>query len=435
MTATMNATVHQELESARARFVARHPRSAALHEQARQVMPGGNTRTVLYHAPFPLRVARAEGSRLWDADGHAYTDVLGEYTAGIYGHSHPVILAAIREALEGGLVLNGHTEAEIHLARAIAERFPSLERLRFTNSGTEANLMALALAVAHTGRRSVMVFDGGYHGGVLYFGGGGSPVNVPHRFVVVPYNDPGSARAAALEHADDLAAILVEPMLGSSGCIPGTPEFLGELRALATQTGALLIFDEVMTSRLAPGGLQGALGITPDLTTLGKYLGGGLSFGAFGGRADAMRRFDPGEPDALPHAGTFNNNILSMTAGYAGLSRVFTPEACVALNARGDALRDRLNAHCQARGARVQFVGRGSMMTFHATTAAIRNASDALLGDADLKELIFFDLLERGFWVARRGMVNLSLTLTDGDLERFEAAFVDVLEERAALLG
>jgi glutamate-1-semialdehyde 2,1-aminomutase len=345
-----------------------------------------------------------------------------------------VILAAIREALEHGIVLNGHTEIEIRLARAIQTRFPSLERMRFTNSGTEANLMALALAVVHTARRTVLVFDGGYHGGVLYFGGGGSPVNVPHRFVLAAYNDVQAAQALAQEHAHDLAAILVEPMLGSSGCIPGSAAFLQSLRDMATRTGALLIFDEVMTSRLAPNGLQGEHGIRPDLTTLGKYLGGGLSFGAFGGRADIMQRFDPGQPHALPHAGTFNNNVLSMTAGFAGLTQVFTLEACEALNATGDRLRERLNASAQARKARLQFTGRGSMMTFHVRREPIRNAADAAKADADLKELIFLDLLERGFWLARRGMINLSLTLNDDDLERFVLAFDAVLEQRAALL-
>ena len=422
------------LQQAHQRFQASHARSWALHQEACTVMPGGNTRTVLHHAPFPIRVARAEGAHLWDVDGHAYLDVLGEYTAGIYGHSHPVILNAIRQALEQGIVLNGHTETEIRLAQALQERFPKLERLRFTNSGTEANLMALAVAVAHTQRRTILVFDGGYHGGVLYFGGGGSPVNVPHRFVVAPYNDAEAAAHLVQQHGNDLAAILVEPMLGSGGCIPATPTFLRTLRTLASQTGALLIFDEVMTSRLGPQGLHGALGIAPDLITLGKYLGGGLSFGAFGGRLEVMQHFDPAQAHALPHAGTFNNNILSMSAGLAGLTQVFTPQACEDLNARGDALRAQLNTVCEQRRAKLRFSGRGSMLNAHMTTLPLHNAQDAQRGDQALRELLFFDLLERGVWLARRGMINLSLPITDTDTQTLVNAVTDVLEHRAELM-
>ncbi len=171
--------------------------------------------------------------------------------------------------------------------------------MRFTNSGTEANLMALGTATAMTGRRSVLVFDGGYHGGVLYFGGGGIPINVPHRWVLGRYNDCAGARTLIRRHADDLAAILVEPMLGSGGCIPADPPSCKRCATAPTSTGAVLIFDEVMTSRMSAGGQQARLGITPDMTTLGKYIGGGMSFGAFGGRRAIMERYDPRRPDAL----------------------------------------------------------------------------------------------------------------------------------------
>ena len=291
----------------------------------------------------------ARGAGCGTLDGHAYIDFLGEFTAGIYGHSHPAIRAAIVGALDRGLNLAGHTAMEAELARLVCDRFPSVELVRFTNSGTEANLMAIALAIAATGRRKIMVFSGAYHGGLLTFPGGRSPVNVPHDFVVAPYND---ADGAVRLITDELAAILVEPMMGSAGCIPGDPAFLAALREGASRVGALLIFDEVMTSRLAPGGRQQSLGIAPDLTTLGKYVGGGMSFGAFGGRRDLMARFDPRAPNALPHAGTFNNNVLTMAAGVAGLTEAYTPEAAIALNARGDALRERLNALCRASGAK-----------------------------------------------------------------------------------
>ena len=238
-------------------------------------MPGGNTRTILYFDPFPLCMLRGEGCHLFDADGHRYVDLLGEYTAGIFGHSHPVIRAAIVDALNGGISLSAHNAAENRLANLIRERYASMELVRFTNSGTEANLMAIATAIAFTGRRRILVFAGAYHGSVLKFGGAPSPINVPHDFLIAPYNDIETARTLLREHAGELAAVLVEPMLGSAGCIPGDPPFLSMLADESRAAGALLIFDEIQTSRLSAGGRQALLGIRPDLTTLGKYHGGG----------------------------------------------------------------------------------------------------------------------------------------------------------------
>jgi glutamate-1-semialdehyde 2,1-aminomutase len=270
------------LAEARRRYSDARPRTAALHAEARVAMPGGNTRTVLYHGPFPLRVEQADGAEIEDVDGHRYVDLLGNFSAGLFGHSHPAIKAAVTAALERGLGPGMHSDAEVALAWAVCERF-RLERVRFTNSGTEANLMALAAARAFTGREQVLVFSGGYHGGVLTFpvGTAGSAVNAPFDVRVVPYNDLDAA-TQVLE-GRDVAAVLVEPMLGASGCIPGTPEFLRGLAASAAETGTLFVLDEVMTSRLGPAGLGQQLGLPADLLTLGKYLGGGLSFGAVGG--------------------------------------------------------------------------------------------------------------------------------------------------------
>jgi glutamate-1-semialdehyde 2,1-aminomutase len=228
---------------------------------------------------------------------------------------------------------------------------------------------ALALAVAVTGRRKIMVFRGGYHGGVLTFGDGPSPVTVPHEWVLADYDDVEGARALIAEHGSELAAVLVEPMLGAGGCVPAGPEFLQALRAESAAVGALLVFDEVMTSRLAPGGLQSLVGVRPDLTTLGKYLGGGLSFGAFGGRADLMAAYDPARPGSLFHAGTFNNNVLTMSAGIAGLEQVLTDDVLGAVNDRGDRLRALLDEVAAPAGLHVS--GRGSLMTIHPATRPV----------------------------------------------------------------
>lgn len=422
------------LAEATARYRARNPVSERLLHEATDVLPAGNTRSVLFYAPFPLTMARGEGCHLWDADGHRYLDALGEFTAGLYGHSNPVIRQAIITALQEGLNLSSHTLHEAALAHEIQRRFPGMELMRFTNSGTEANLMALAAATVHTGRRKVLVFEGAYHGGVLSFGGGGSPVNVPHDFVVAQYNDAEGVQALLQTHGADLAAILVEPMLGAGGCIPAEPKFLHGLRALADDCGALLIVDEVMTSRLSSGGRQSLLGLKPDLTTLGKYFGGGLSFGAFGGRADVMSRFDPRRPDALGHAGTFNNNTLTMAAGLAGLTQVLTPEALNALNQRGERLRERLNAVFTQHAVGLQFTGLGSVMQLHTTDRPLRRPADLAGADDRVKALLFFDLLERGIFLARRGLVALSLPFGDAQADEFVAALDAVVAAHHALL-
>jgi len=260
--ALVNSDLQSALAEVRQAYIAANPKSFARHQEACAAMPGGNTRTTLHNAPFPLTVVRGEGCRLWDADGHEYIDVLGEYTAGIYGHSHPVIRAAIDRALNHGWNYGGRNANEARLAKLIADRMPSIDLVRFTNSGTEGNVMALAGARVYAQRKGrkaatkVMVFHGGYHGGVLYFVSGGSPVNIPYEYVVAPYNDIEGTRALLARHGEELFAVLLEPMQGSHGCLPGDVAFLRMVREETKARGIAMIFDEVMTSRLAPGGLQ-----------------------------------------------------------------------------------------------------------------------------------------------------------------------------------
>ncbi len=422
------------VEARRGAYVAANPASLARFQRAAAVMPGGNTRTVLHYDPFPLGIAQAAGCTLTDLDGHAYADFLGEYTAGLFGHSHPTIRAAVIAALDRGINIGGPGEMEERLARLVCERFPSIERVRFTNSGTEANLLAIAAAIAHTGRKRVLVFDAGYHGGVLSFADGGGALNVPHGFVVAPYNDIEATRALVRAHGAELAAIVAEPMLGSGGCIAGTSEFLQLLRVEGDRCGALLVFDEVMTSRLGAAGRQGELGIRPDLTTLGKYVGGGLSFGAFGGRAEVMARFDPSRSDALAHAGTFNNNALTMAAGVAALGEIYTPAVAVAHSARGDRLRERLNGLARDAGVPIRWCGLGSLMNIHLTdTPRPRGGSPGGPGELAL-ELFFFDMLAAGIYLARRGFIALSLAVGEAEEIRLADAFAEFLRTRGELL-
>ena len=411
---------------AQRRYVERNPESRRLHEERAKVMPGGNTRSVIHVEPFPLTIVRGEGARLTDADGHDYLDFLGEYTAGLFGHSHPVVAQAIREALDDGTSFGAPNLYEQRLAAAVCDRFPSVELVRFCNSGTEANLLAMSLARVATGKPAIMVFEGGYHGGVFFFEtAAGSPINAPFPFVVAQYNDAEGAARLIAEQAHELAAVVVEPLQGSGGVIPGERAFLESLREATAANDVLLVFDEVMTSRLSTGGLQLALGITPDLTTFGKYLGGGLAFGAFGGRAELMGRFDPSRADALPHAGTFNNAVLTMAAGAAGLG-IYTQAEVERLNALGDRLRDRLNAFAAADEIEFTATGYGSLVGLHFARGPVRRRSD-LPRRPELQALLHLRMLEQGYTYARRGFIALSLPLGEREIDGFAAAVESAL--------
>ncbi len=421
------------LDQARTDYGAKRAKSLEAFEAATQVMPGGNTRTVLFHGPFPFRAGRGSEAYLWDVDDNKVLNLLGDFTAGLFGHDNAKIRAAITAALDDGLNFGAHNTYEPRFAALICDRFSSIEKVRFTNSGTEANLMAITTARAVTGRSKILVFEGGYHGGVLNFRPGIS-TSAPFPWVIAPYNDTAAAVAAIRDNAADLAAVLVEPMLGSGGCVPGTGEFLAALREESERAGSLLILDEVMTSRLGGHGAQSLHGIAPDLTTLGKWIGGGMSFGAFGGRGDAMDIYDPRRSDAVPHAGTFQNNVLTMAAGITALGEIYTPEHAVAHDARGEALRDRLNGIADEIGVPVRSTGMGSLMNLHPTTRPITDHAGVVGADDRLRELIFLDLLDAGYYVARRGFIALQLPVTDDDLDGFANAYRTVLENRANIL-
>jgi glutamate-1-semialdehyde 2,1-aminomutase len=426
---SITESLDRALLDARQRYVDANPTSASWAERAGDVLPGGNTRSVLHFDPFPFRVACADGKYLVDVDDHRYVDLLGNYTAGLLGHSPAAVRAAAHAAIDGGWALGAVHPNEVRLAELIAGRFPSIEHVRFTNSGTEANLMALALATNHTGRRKVLVFHGGYHGGVLTFAGH-RDVNVPHEWIVSTYNDVDAVGSVFADQGDSIAAVLVEPLQGSAGCLPGDPAFLRALRRHCDDTGALLIFDEVMTSRMAPGGMQESLGITPDLTTLGKYLAGGFSFGAFGGGRELMAAFDASAGGRLGHAGTFNNNVVSMAAGVATLSEVLTPQVLAATNARGERLRAALNATFERHAVPMCVTGAGSLMNVHGTSGPVTSIDDLVDADDRWKESLFFAALDAGFYIARRGFIALSIEITDDDI----AAFVAVVDRWAGAI-
>lgn len=424
----------QDVKKARSDFADRNPESRKYFEEARNYLPGGHTRTVLTHAPFPLVFASGEGSTLTDLDGHIYIDMLGDYTAGLLGHSEHRVIDAVTAVLKTNVSVGGIHPAESRLAKLMCERF-ALDRVRFTNSGTEANLMAITTAMQATGRKRIMVFHGGYHGGILYFASGAAPWNAPYEFVVAPYNEQVETIKLITEYSNSLAAVIIEPMLGSGGCVPTSAEFAKSVFNAAKKVGAVVIADEVMTSRHGAHGMFDLLGVKADITTFGKYIGGGFSFGAFGGRAELLDQFDT-SPEAnrdrtISHAGTFNNNISSMSAGCVVLEDVFTTEIAIAHTDRGDEFRQSVEAVLARHDLPVSISGFGSMMSLHALAQAPRSPIDVAKRDNELQELLFFGLLERGVYTAARGMMNLSLPLTDDQL----AKVLDALDETVKTLA
>ena len=447
-------SLQQALEKAQAGYTALNPLSLHAHNEACRHMPGGNTRTVLHSSPFPLTFKSGSGATLTSLDGHTYTDFLGEYTAGIYGHDNSHIRAAVMEALSNGVNLGGNNVYEKQLAKIVCERFsPTMELVRFTNSGTEANMCAVAAATAFTSRTKILVFSNAYHGSTIGFAAGAASMNLPHDWIIAPYNDVGKTRQLLSELAPaSLAAILVEPMLGSGGGIPGSMEFLQYLREAATQHRALLIFDEVMTSRLSYRGLGHKLGIHPDLMTLGKWVGGGMSFGAFGGRRDVMKMFDP-RVGKLRHAGTFNNNVVSMAAGCAGC-RLLDEETIDKLNETGNSLKgivnDRLRVHGlyypENSGLERQLVTNGAPGSIKDSDAQSQKMWISGIGSIlvvhfaglemdQLQELFFHHMLQKDIYIAQRGFMALSIEITQQDVQKFVQAVEIFLEKYKHLLS
>lgn len=432
--------VQTALAEEAAAFVASTPRSAALFARAQQVLPGGDTRTGTFHAPYPPFVSRGSGCWLWDADDRRLVDTLFNFTSLMHGHAFaPVVDAIVRQAALG--TVHGTANAlQVQLAEVLKARVPSVERLRFCNSGTEATMGALRAARAFTGRPAFMKMAGGYHGShdAVAIGPTATSTSVPAG--VAPglaadvalgaFNDLETTAALIRQHRDRLAAVIVEPMLGS-GAIVADRAFLDGLRAVTAECGVLLIFDEVITFRLGVAGLQGTFGIRPDLTSFGKIVGGGLPVGAFGGRADVMATFDPNRPGAIQHSGTYNGNATTMAAGLATLTH-YDAAAVDAVNAEGDALRARLNAAIARQGVDAVVTGYGSLMQFHAVAPPVHGPLDAARGDAAAVRLMHLALLNRGVFSSTRQLYVVPTVITPEALDVFEGAFAEALRVVAA---
>jgi glutamate-1-semialdehyde 2,1-aminomutase len=399
-------------------------RSDEIVNRLERVMPGGNTRSATFFRPFPLALVRGAGYRVWDADGNEFIDFVNNFTSLVHGHAHPRIVRAIQEQAPRGTVFPAPSPGQAALAERICGRFHSVQRLRFTNSGSEANIVAVRAARAITGRDHIVIAEHAYHGmweqvavpeGPEDRRNAGIPLPVRNLVRHVPLNDIAALEAVIDHDGDRVACLIFEPVRGH-GLLPATHDFLRTARRLADRTGALLILDEVVTARLHMGGYQSVAEVTPDLTTFGKVIGGGLPVGAVGGRAEILDLFDPRRPYAIPHSGTYNGNELTTAAGCASLD-LLPQDEIDRINALGDRLRAGLRQVFERSGAGLTTGGYGSLIS-------ILPAGDDLY--PEILAGFHAAALEEGVYLAARGMLSISTpmddTVVDEALNRLDRA-------------
>ncbi|HEY0295510.1 MAG TPA: aspartate aminotransferase family protein, partial [Bordetella sp.] len=429
-------------------------KSYALHQRAKRSLPGGNTRTTVFMSPYPVYAARGEGCRVYDVDGNALIDCINNFTSLIHGHAHPAIVETAQRHVTQGSAFGLPTESEIALAEVLCEQVPSIEHVRFTNSGTEAVMMALKAARAYTGRPKIAKVEGAYHGSYDYAEtsldaepanwGGDAPNSVPYAkgtpqgvlsdVVVLPFNDVARTEALLRRHGSELAGVLIDLVPNRVGLVPASPDYLAMLRRVTRELGILLIVDEVITLRLARGGAQTRLGVEADLTTVGKIMGGGFPVGGVGGRKDIMAVFDPtsGRP-AVPHGGTFSANPMSMACGLRAME-LLTGEAYAQLDHMGDTLRQALNQAFHNAGVAGQATGLGSLLKLHLRDQPITDYRSAYPAKAerDAMAAINVKLLNRGVLMAGYGLIALSTAMRDADIAHIAEAAHDSLREWVA---
>lgn len=424
------------------RYIASTPRSRALYEEARNYHPGGDSRTTVFYRPYPIFIVRGEGCRVWDADGTERLDFINNYTSVILGHANPAVVRAVEEQLRLGSCYAAPTEHQIRLARILTQRIPGVEHIRFTNSGTEATMQAIRAARAFTGRDKIAKCEGGYHGThdtvevsirppVDRAGDARRPLRVPatagvprsvlEEVIIIPFNDLEATRQIILEHRHELAAVIVEPVMGAGGVIPARPEYLQMLREVTAQNDILLIFDEVISFRVSSGGAQEVYGVTPDLTSLGKIIGGGMPIGAVGGRRDVMAVFDPTQGPRVVHGGTFNANPVTMVAGVATMEQL-TPPVYARLNALGESLRQKLRSLFAELEVPAQVTGMGSLFNVHFTPGEVRTYRDTATRDDSLYHTVFLGLMNEGIFISPRLMGCLTTPMGEAEVDAFVEA-------------
>lgn len=428
------------------------PVSGALNEAAKKVMPGGDTRASAWYAPYPLAMTHGQGCRIFDEDEHTLIDFMNNFTSLIHGHAYPPVVRAVTNQIARGSAFAALTRTQTELAELLVGRIPSIETMRFCSSGTEATLMALRCARAVTGRDKVMKMEGGYHGSYELAevslvplphlaGQVDRPVSLPvdasipqsalDDAVITPLNAVEIAVRLIESSAEDLAAVIVEPMLGSMGMIPATRDYLQALRDVTTKHGIILIFDEVITLRASEGGMQKILGVTPDLTAMGKIIGGGLPAGGIGGRADLMDVFNPERDETVMHASTFSGNPLTMAAGLAAMSAFDEAEA-TRLNGLGERLRKGITRAFKEAGIKGHGSGSASLANVLFTEEPVDNARASLASMIDaghITEAFHLGLLRRGIMTASRLMMAVSTPMSEVEIDAAIDAVADTLAE------
>uniref|UniRef100_A0AAU2JT34 Aspartate aminotransferase family protein n=1 Tax=Streptomyces sp. NBC_00049 TaxID=2903617 RepID=A0AAU2JT34_9ACTN len=406
-------------------------KSGELYTRAVEVMPGGNSRTAVYSAPYPVYIQSGSGARVTDADGVERLDFLNNSTTLIHGHAHPEMVKAITEAVARGTSFGMPTPVEVEYAEALSARNETFEHVRFTSSGTEAVMMAVQAARAYTKRPKIAKMAGAYHGAydavaVNNDGSGslishavtGNPDGVVENTVVIPFNDAEGALAVLREHAEDLACVLIDPVPWRIGLVPATKEYLDALRAFCDETGAVLISDEVGSYRVGFHGAMQLAGSEADITVLGKVVGGGMPIGAVAGRRKFMSVFDPSQgAPALPHSGSYNANPVSMSSGVASL-RLLTEEAHERIGELGERARQAMRATVESVGLDWEVNGLGSLFRVIATSAPEGYASPA----AAMKRL-YWVLLDNGIHLGDSGLGCISTPMVDADIDEYAAAF------------
>ena len=392
-------------------------KSESLFEEAKKFIPGGVNSPVRAFKSVggnPLFIKEGDGSKFTDADGNKYIDYIGSWGPHLFGHNPPFIIDALKEAIEKGTSFGAPTEIEIKMAEIITELVPSVEKVRMVNSGTEATMSAVRAARGYTGREKFIKFEGCYHGHADHFlikaGSGALTLGVPTSPGVTKgnaadtlsaqFNNIDSIKELITKNKNEIAAVIIEPIAGNMGVIKSDANFIGDLRAICDEEGIVLIFDEVMTGfRVAQGGAQEVLGITPDLSTFGKVIGGGLPVGAFGGRADIMDKISPVGP--IYQAGTLSGNPLAMTAGYAALNHIKqNPELYTLLEEKSSYLEKGFADNLQKIGKNYSMTRVGSMMCMFFTEEPVMDFNTAVKSDTKLYGEYFHKMLQKGIYLA-----------------------------------
>jgi len=402
-------------------YESRTPGSRERFGRALEVFPGGDTRIATFHEPYPLTIERGERIDLVDIDGNGYLDFLLNYTSLIAGHRHPSVIKAATEAMSRLTGVAAPVRGQVELATELIERVESVERVRFTNSGSESTLVALWAARAFTGRPTVIKTIGGYHGCVPELDRsirpGAFPPGLPDASPVlaVPFNDTEALRAAIDDAGDTLAAVFLEPVLGSGGVVAPEPGYLESAEAWTRDAGALFVLDEVISFRLSRGGFQQLAGVRPDLTAFAKIIGGGFPVGAVGGRAEVMEVFRPGGPRSITHSGTFNGNPITVAAGLRTLE-LLDAAAYERLDALGEQLAEGLRGAIAETGVTAQVTHVGSLVNVHFTTEPITDFDATQRADQEAGAAYHLGLLNRGVFIAPRGMMAVSIVTEERDI-------------------